>query len=320
MTSHAGNAFILGFDGISVPASLKRLSERHGLGGVVLFDRNIESPEQLKQLTRELQPLSPDGSLIVSIDQEGGRFQRLRPPNFTAFPPACEVGVQTALDLGQRMGEQLATLGINVDFAPVLDVNTNPHNPIIGERSFGADPQVVAEVGKLFVQGLQEKGVWACGKHFPGHGDTDQDSHMTLPVVDHLIERLRAVELVPFRELIEAGLRAVMTAHVLYQALDPEHPATFSSRILSGLLRKELGFKGLIITDDMGMVGSLSQADLPEGCIQAFVAGCDLLLVCDHHERHEEMIEALEKAMDRSEALQKRAWESLERIRRVTHE
>ena len=318
MTIDVGNFFILGFDGISAPASLRMLSRRHGLGGVILFDRNIESPGQLKRLTAQLQSLS--GSLLISIDQEGGRFQRLRPPYFTAFPPACEVTPRTALDLGRRMGQELAGLGINVDFAPVLDVNTNPHNPIIGERSFGPDPQFVAEVGKLFVRGMQEKGVLACGKHFPGHGDTDQDSHLTLPVVDQPVERLYTVELAPYRELIGHGLRAIMTAHVLYPALDPELPATFSPMILCEILRKELGFKGLIVTDDMGMAGSLSQADLPEACIQAFAAGCDLLLVCENHDRHEEIIEALRKSIHKSESLKRRAWESLERLRSVTRD
>ena len=317
MTNYAGKFFVLGFDGATIPASLKRVCARHGLAGVVLFDRNIESPEQLKRLTRELQSLSDDGSLIVAIDQEGGRFQRLKPPVFPAFPPACEIEIESALALGRRMGQQLAQLGINVDLAPVLDVNTNPRNPIIGERSFGSDPQHVVRVGKLFVKGLQDKGVVACGKHFPGHGDTDQDSHLTLPVVDHPIERLRAVELVPFRALIEAGLQCLMTAHVLYPALDTQHPATFSEMILGNLLREELGFQGLIITDDMGMAGSLSQADVPEACVQAFAAGCDLLLVCEHHDRHERIIEALGEAIDRSAALQERAGQSLERLRRV---
>ncbi len=318
LSKRVGSFFVVGFDGTGMPASLKKLYQRHGLGGVILFDRNIESPGQLKRLTGQVQSLPPDGCLIISIDQEGGRFQRLKPPHFAALPPACEVGIRSALDLGRRMGQELAALGINVDFAPVLDVNTNPDNPIIGERSFGSDPQLVAEVGRLLFKGLQEKGVLACGKHFPGHGDTDQDSHLTLPVVDHPMERLQEVELVPFRELIGAGLRCLMTAHVLYPALDSEHPATFSSRTLTGLLRKELGFEGLIVTDDMGMAGSLSQADIPEACIQAFAAGCDLLLVCEHHERHEEIMEALGRAIDRSSALQKRARESLERIGRVT--
>lgn len=320
MTNDPGNFFLFGFDGTSVPASLKMLSKQHGLGGVILFDRNIESPGQLKSLTAELQSLSPSGNLIISIDQEGGKFQRLRPPHFIDSPPACEVTTQTALDLGRRMGQELAGLGFNVNFAPVLDVNTNSRNPIIGERSYSSNPQIVAEVGKLFISGLQERGVLACGKHFPGHGDTDRDSHLTLPVVDLPAERLQTVELVPYRKLIGCGLRAIMTAHVLYPALDPKNPATFSPMILCKLLRKELGFDGLIVTDDIGMAGSLSQADLPEACIQAFGAGCDLLLVCEHHNRHEEIVESLRKSIHKSEALQKRARESIERLRCATRD
>ncbi len=316
----AGNFFILGFDGTSAPASLEMLSEKHGLGGAVLFARNIESPGQVKKLSAQLQSLSQHGSLIISIDQEGGNFQRLKPPHFTAFPPACKVTTQTAFDIGQRMGQELASLGINVDFAPVLDVNSNLKNPIIGERSFSSDHQVVVDVGRLFVKGLNKNGVLACGKHFPGHGDTDQDSHLTLPIVDHPVERLYNIEIFPFKKLVSYGLKAIMTAHVLYPSLDNENPATFSQKILCNILREELGFKGLIITDDMGMAGSLSQADLPEACVQAFAAGCDLLLVCEHFERHEEIIELLEKSIHKSEALKKRARESFEKLRRINRD
>ncbi len=316
MITDVGNFFIFGFDGTSVPASLKMLSKKHGLGGAILFGRNVESPEQLRRLTAQLHSLSPLGSLIISIDQEGGKLQRLKPPYFTAFPPACKVTPLTALDLGRRMGQELADLGINVDFAPVLDVNSNPHNPIIGDRSFGSDPQFVADVGKLFIKGLQERGVLACGKHFPGHGDTDQDSHMTLPIVNQPIKRLYNVEIFPFKELIGFGLKVIMTAHVLYPTLDKENPATFSQNILCKILRKKLGFEGLIVTDDMGMAGALSQADLPEACVQAFAAGCDLLLVSEHYDRHEEIISFLEKSIHKSETLKKRAYESFERLRR----
>lgn len=314
MIKNIGNFFILGFDGMSVPASLKNLSKRHGLGGVILFGRNVESPEQLRKLTARLHSLSSSGSLIISIDQEGGRIQRLKPSDFTTFPPACEVTPLTAFDLGQKMGQELADLGINVDFAPVLDVNTNPHNPVIGDRSFGSDPRRVADIGKLFIKGLQEKGVLACGKHFPGHGDTNQDSHTTLPVVNQPIKRLYDVEIFPFKALIGFGLKAIMTAHVLYPTLDKENPATFSEKILGKILRKKLGFEGLIVTDDMGMAGALSQADVPEACVQAFAAGCDLLLVSQNVDRHEEIITFLEKSIHKSEALKERARESFERI------
>lgn len=314
---NAGQFFVLGFDGKEVPASLEKLCKSHGLSGVILFARNIKSPPQLKKLTRGLRSVAGKRSFIISVDQEGGRFQRLKPPAFGSYPPACEVSADTALELGKRMGQELASLGINVDYAPVLDVNTNPDNPIIGVRSFNEDPYEVTKIAELFVKGLASMGITACGKHFPGHGDTSQDSHLTLPVVDHPQERLQSIELVPFRELVGWGLRMIMTAHVLYPTLDPEHPATFSPRILGDLLRQELGFEGLVITDDMGMAGALSQADLSEACVEAFAAGCDLLMVCEHWERHEEIISALEEEIDKSPALQKRAQESTKRIEQV---
>lgn len=310
----AGQFFVLGFDGASVPASLKGLAERCGLGGVIHFDRNIESPKQLKGLNRKLQDLSPDQPLIISVDQEGGWFQRLKAPIFWQYPRACDVTVETALGVGRQMGAELHGLGFNFDNAPVLDVNTNTKNPIIGERSFNSDPKVVAQVGQLFIQGLQENGVMACGKHFPGHGDTSQDSHLTLPSVRHSRKRLQEVEFYPFRKLIREGLQCLMTAHVVYYALDPDLPATFSKKIMTDLLRKEWGYEGLAITDDLGMAGSLSRGDISEACIEAFAAGCDLLLVCDHHERHLEIVEKFGKAVAQSDSLKKRVLESNRRI------
>lgn len=313
----AGKFFILGFDGTTVPSSLNNLFMQYGLGGVILFDRNIKTSEQLKELTAALRIyLSED--IIISIDQEGGDFQRLKPPQFAEYLPAYKIKKRDiAYDIGLKMGYELAGLGINLNFAPVLDVNTNPNNPIIGKRSFGSKPQHVAEIGMAFIHGLHEGRVIACGKHFPGHGDTCEDSHLELPIVVHPMKRLESVELIPFHKAVESGIKSVMTAHVLYPALDPDYPATFSKRILTDLLRKEWGYEGLVISDDMGMAGALSRADLSDACIQAFAAGCDLVLVCEHHDRHEEIIEALRKAIDKSCSLQKRAEESVNRIRKI---
>ncbi|MBI5299154.1 MAG: beta-N-acetylhexosaminidase [Deltaproteobacteria bacterium] len=316
----AGEFFILGFDGKTVPNSLKELALRYGLGGVIHFDRNIESPSQLKKLNHALQNLSPDQPLLISVDQEGGRFQRLKSPLFGKYPPACDVNCTTALEVGRQMGAELHDLGFNFDNAPVLDVNINPNNPIIGKRSFSSDPRVVAQIGQLFIQGLQEKGIMACGKHFPGHGDTDTDSHLTLPVVRKNREVLEQCELYPFKKLIQtkyssaSALKCLMTAHVVYPALDPDLPATFSKKIMTDLLRKEWGYEGLVITDDLGMAGSLSRGDVPSACIEAFAAGCDLLLVCEHLERHFEIVEKFEKALTQSNFLKKRILESTERI------
>lgn len=316
----AGEFFVLGFDGKEVPISLKEIALRHGLGGVIHFDRNIESPSQLKKLNLELQNLSPDRSLIISVDQEGGRFQRLKPPLFGKYPRACDLDCTTALEVGRQMGAELHDLGFNFDNAPVLDVNINPNNPIIGERSFSSDPRVVAQVGKLFIQGLQENGVMACGKHFPGHGDTDTDSHLTLPVVRKNREALEQCELYPFKKLIQTkhssayALKCLMTAHVVYPTLDPDLPATFSKKIMTDLLRNEWGYEGIVITDDLGMAGSLSRGDVSSACIEAFAAGCDLLLLCEHLERHFEIVEKFEKALMQSDFLKKRALESTRRI------
>ncbi len=314
MNISAGKFFVLGFDGYEVPDSLKKIAGEHGLAGIILFDRNIESAEQVAELSRQLQELSADHPLVISIDQEGGRFQRLKPPIFGDYPRACDVNRTDAYGVGQRMGKELASLGITIDYAPVLDVCTNSENPIIGERAFSSDPAEVIAIASEFVKGMQEQGVLACGKHYPGHGDTHEDSHLTLPAVNHSMQRLQEVELLPFRELLGTAIRIVMTAHILYPALDPDHPATFSSKILNDLLRQQQGYQDLIITDDLGMEGALSQADLPGVCVQAFSAGCDLLMVCDHHEKHVEIIETFSQSIRQSEMLQKRALESSERL------
>lgn len=308
-----GRLFILGFDGFSAPDSLKKISKKFNLGGVILFGRNIESPQQLKNLTTELRTLSNENPFFISIDQEGGRVQRLSPPQFSKYPSAGQIGIEQAFAIGQKMGQEMKNLGMNLNFAPVLDVNTNSANPIIGDRSFGQDPQTVVEIARDFLKGLEES-VLGCGKHFPGHGDTDSDSHLALPIVSHDKERLEKIELYPFQEMIKSGLKMMMSAHVLYPALDSKNPATFSKTILDDIARKKLGFEGVIITDDMCMAGALSQADLPAASIQAFAAGCDLILICHNFERHEEVIETLSKEIKKSPALQKRAVESLKRL------
>jgi beta-N-acetylhexosaminidase len=312
--ARAGSFFVLGFEGLEAPASLKRLAERHDLGGTILFARNIVGAAQLRRLNEELHALESRRPPLTSVDQEGGRVRRLRPPDFGDYEAPREVEAAGALEFGRRMGRELRDLGFDLDYAPVLDVDTNPDNPIIGDRSFGRDPETVARAGVAFLRGLQENGVLGCGKHFPGHGDTSTDSHLTLPYVDHGRERLEDIEIAPFGRLIRAGLRMLMSAHVVYRALDPDRPATFSHPILRELLRGELGYEGVVITDDMGMAGATSFGDLAESCTEAFAAGCDLLMICHHHERHEEAIAYLEEAFRKSSALQSRAEESYKRL------
>ena len=273
----------------TINAHAVALIDEFAVGGVVLMGRNIGPPEQTRGTIAELQARArADGlpPLFVAVDQEGGRVQRLGPPHYPKHPSARAVGEtgdpEQARSEARRVGEGLRELGFNWDFAPVLDVNNNPRNPVIGDRAYGDDPTRVAAMGAAAVRGFQEDaGILACGKHFPGHGDTDTDSHQSLPRIGHDRARLDAIELVPFRAALEAGLAAVMTSHILFPALDPALPATLSPAILTGLLREELGFDGLIITDDLEMKGVAEGWGAAEAAVLAVQAGADLLL-CGH--------------------------------------
>lgn len=292
-----GQLLHVGFDGPRAPEELLARVESGRVGGVVLFARNVEGPEQLRHLVRVLHAAAPaDAPLLLSIDQEGGRVQRLRAP-WTVWPPMRSVGDRDDVDATRAMAcalaRELAALGIGLDFAPVMDVATEPTNPVIGDRSFGETPDRVARHGAAFVEALQAGGVAACAKHFPGHGDTTVDSHLALPVLPHDLERLRRVELPPFRAAIAAGVATVMTSHILFPALDPGRPVTFSPRALA-LLREELGFDGLVFSDDLEMkavAGRWPTADLAR---DALAAGVDALLVCSQRPLQEEALRALE--------------------------
>ena len=252
------------------------------LSGAVLFSRNVGTPEETRALTERIQALCGRPSLpaIVAADQEGGRVARLKPPA-TSFPSAMAIGatgsVEHARRWGLATGRELRSLGINFDFAPVLDVNNNPRNPVIGTRSYGERPEEVARLGLAAAAGLREGGVAAAAKHFPGHGDTALDSHYALPTIPHGPERLRAVELPPFRAAIAAGFPAIMTSHIIFPEIDPELPATLSRRILTDLLRGELGFEGAIVSDAMDMRAIVDGWGIVEGCVRYIEAGGDLV-------------------------------------------
>lgn len=301
----AGQRFMVGFEGHTASADVKRMIREFGVGSVILFARNVDGPEQVAELVRELQEEARssghDEPLLVAVDQEGGRVARLKAP-WTAWPPLRAVGRADDVLLSRRMGaalaEELKACGIRLDFAPVVDVDTNPKNPIIGDRSFGDDPELVGRHGAAFVEGLQGGGVAACAKHFPGHGDTDVDSHLDLPVVDHSMSRLRDVELRPFRHAIEAGVATIMTAHVLVRELDDKLPATLSPRILGLLLRGELGFDGVIVSDDLEMKALAAHWSFADSAVLAAEAGCDLLPVCKEHDAQVLAMEGLIRAVE----------------------
>jgi beta-N-acetylhexosaminidase len=320
-----GQVMTVGFDGLTVDAELHRMIRDYHIGGVILFARNIQSPQQVAALTNELQKIaleSGNPGLFIAIDQEGGRVARLtEDKGFTEFPSAMALAAtgdpQNAYHVASAMASEMGAVGINVDFAPDLDVNNNPANPVIGIRSFGSDPARVAEYGLAFAKGLQEKGVLAIGKHFPGHGDTGIDSHIDLPLVPHDRIRLEQVELVPFKAAIDADLAGIMSAHVTFPAIDPTPglAATLSRPVLSGLLREELGFQGLIVTDSLEM-GALAANGYPPqvGAPLAFSAGADLLLFNRDHAMHQEAFANLLEAVRVGKVSQEQLDASVRRI------
>jgi beta-N-acetylhexosaminidase len=274
--------FCVGFHGKHASPEVLELVRR-GVHGVILFGRNVEEAEQVAALVAELKRAA-GRPLLVSVDQEGGRVARLRAPQgFTELPPMRALGeagdVELARAAGALVGAELRAVGIDQDYAPVVDVDTNPANPVIGDRAFSRDPAVVARLGAAFARGLQSAGVAACAKHFPGHGDTSQDSHKHLPRLPHSLERLERIELPPFRALAQAGVAAVMTAHVVFEALDPRRPATLSPEVMS-LLRARCGFEGCAISDDLEMKAVAEHFALEEAAPAAVAAGVDALLVC----------------------------------------
>ena len=279
-----GQLAIVGFSGVDPPAELHSLVREFGLAGVILFGRNIESPEQVAGLARDLRTVGGARPLWVSIDQEGGRVARLKEP-FTQWPAMAALGRRGDDGLAERFADALATeltaVGITLDFAPVLDVGSNPDSPVIGDRALSDQAEVVGRLGAVIVRALQARGVAACGKHFPGHGDTSIDSHVDLPIVEHPPERLEAVELVPFRAAIAADVASIMTAHVLVTALDEQSPATLSRAVVNGLLRGTLCFEGLIISDDLCMGAIAGRQTLVDAAPRAIAAGCDIVLLCE---------------------------------------
>jgi beta-N-acetylhexosaminidase len=283
----AAGVLLPGFAGTALPEAVaERL--RAGLAGVALFGANIVDPVQVRELTDAVRAANPDA--VVAIDEEGGDVTRLHMPDGSPEPGNAVLGrldvdALTAAS-AERIGWELAEAGVTLDLAPTADVNTNADNPVIGVRSFGLDARLVARHTATWVRALQATGVAACAKHFPGHGDTAVDSHLGLPVVDHDLAALRERELLPFVAAIEVGVAAVMTSHIVLPRLDPGVPATMSHRILTGLLRDELGFAGVIVTDALDMAGASAGIGIPGAAVRALRAGADLLCLGRDSETH----------------------------------
>jgi beta-N-acetylhexosaminidase len=320
----AGNVIVCGFGGTEAPATVHRWLSEQSVAGLILFKRNIEGVDQAAALiascTTGGDPAMP---ILVCVDQEGGRVARFGEP-VLKLPPmqtlAAAGDTQLTHDAGEVLGRQLRAVGINLDFAPVLDVNTNPDNPIIGDRAFGRTPDVVIEHALAFADGLHDGGVLSCGKHFPGHGDTDLDSHLALPTLRHDRARLDEVELLPFRAAARR-LPSVMTAHVVFEAVDANVPATMSPAAIERLLRQDVGFEGAVFSDDLEMKAVTERYSVEEAGVLAIEAGCDLLLVCSDLEaagrlretlateagRNAPFHERLSEARSRADVLRRRA-------------
>ena len=284
-----GQLLIGGFEGTEIGDQATRLVQEYQVGGLILYGRNIAGAGQLVTLTNGLKALNGDGiPLFLSIDQEGGGVDRM-PPEVRRTPGAYCVGqtgsVPAAQSYGDVLAAECAAFGLNLDFAPVLDVWSNPGNTVIGQRAFSADARTVAGLGPAAARRMMDQGIIPAVKHFPGHGDTAVDSHVGLPVVDKSPEELEETELIPFRAAIQSAgtdgqVPAVMVAHILLTQLDPERPASLSPAVVTGLLRDELGFAGAVLTDDLTMGAVTQSYGLGEAAVLAVEAGCDILLVC----------------------------------------
>jgi beta-N-acetylhexosaminidase len=309
------------FTGTTVPVELRAVAREFPLGGITLFARNVEAPEQVAELAWELEQLGGERPAWVSVDQEGGRVARLRDP-FTKWPPMATLGragdEALAVRFATALARELRAVGITLDFAPVLDILTNPTNPVIGDRALSARADAVGRLGAAIVGALQGEGLAACGKHFPGHGDTTVDSHFALPLVEQPPDRLREVEFAPFRAAIAAEVAFLMTAHVLVPALDEARPATLSPHVVQARLREELGFEGVILSDDLEMKAIAAQYTVPDAAVRAIAAGCDGVLVCSGDAPLQAAtIEALVKALEGGVLTHARVDDALLRHRRA---
>ncbi|HVU68796.1 MAG TPA: beta-N-acetylhexosaminidase, partial [Ktedonobacteraceae bacterium] len=318
-----GQLLMVGFPGTDPTPELLELLQRYHVGNVILFSRNVHSASQLRELTDKLQELAREAGqrwpLLIAIDQENGMVQRLG-ADATIFPGNMALGAtgseEDAYRVALAAGRELRALGVNFNLAPVVDVNNNPENPVIGVRSFGEDPQQVARLATAEIRGYQDAGVATCIKHFPGHGDTATDSHLAMPVVPYAMERLEQLELVPFKSGIAAGTDSVMTAHIYFPALMGESnlPATLSPQVIDQLLREQLGFQGVIMTDCLEMNAVSETVGVGKGAVLAHQAGNDLILISHLYERQLAGITSLKAAVQSGEIAAERIRQAAERV------
>lgn len=296
-----GQLVVSGFYGTSLDENILKLIKEDKISGVILFNRNVKDSNTLLSLNNSLKESNKNNQLplFISVDEEGGLVTRM-PKDIKRLPTNKYIGSLNNKDLsykvGEILGEQLSYFGFNMNFAPVLDINSNPNNPVIGDRSFGNNKDTVAILGTSTMKGIQSKNIISVVKHFPGHGDTSVDSHVNLPVVNYDINRLKSFEFVPFKTAIQNGADAIMVGHILLPKIDSKYPSSMSYEIVTNILRKDLGFNGLVVSDDMTMGAITKNYSIEEASIKAINAGVDLLLVCQKYENTENVLKALKEA------------------------
>ena len=314
-----GQMIIVGLDGYEMDDNTRNMIEKYQVGGFILFSKNIKDTEQLLALNNSLKIMNSKNKtpLFISIDEEGGRVSRM-PKKLKKLPTNREIGKVNNGDFSYKIGgilaEEVKSFGFNMDFAPVLDINSNPKNPVIGDRSFGSSPEIVSKLGVKTIKGIQAGGVIPVVKHFPGHGDTAIDSHVGLPSVNKDLDKLEGFELIPFETAIKNNAEAVMVAHILMKKIDSENPASLSKTIITDILRERLNFNGVVFTDDMTMGAIVENYKIEEAAVQSVNAGVDIVLVCHGQDNEIAVIEALRKAVEEGTISEARVDESIYRI------
>ena len=316
-----GQMLMVAVPGDKMNREVEAILKQYRPGGVILFGHNLSSFENNKKFIDDMQDASFSYAgipLFISIDQEGGRVVRIV-SGVTQFPGNMAAGVSGDTGLAYRWGRvlgiELRVTGVNMNLAPVLDVNNNPHNPVINTRSYGSEARLVADLGAAYIKGIQDSRCIAVGKHFPGHGDTDTDSHLSLPVIHYDMKRLSRVELVPFKEAIGAGVDGIMTAHIAYpEILGTNDPATVSKKFLTDMLRTELRFAGLVITDDMEMHAISRRQEMGEAAVRSIMAGADIILISSYEGSIPAIINAITNAVRAKRITEKRINDSVARI------
>ncbi|MBO0995881.1 beta-N-acetylhexosaminidase [Bacillus sp. SD088] len=314
-----GQMIFVGPDGAELDEGTKELITHHQVGGFIFFSESLQTSEQMLTLLNDIKKENTQNPfpLFLGVDQEGGQVSRF-PDDILSLPTNEEIGMLNnptfSYQVGQVLGEQLKAFGFNLDFAPVLDVNSNPDNPVINDRSFGPDPQLVSRLGIETMKGIQSQQIMSVIKHFPGHGDTAVDSHLELPIIEKSVKEMEKLELIPFQKAIDEGADMVMVAHILIPEIDPAYPSSMSEKVITNLLRDQLHFTGVVVTDDMTMKAITNQYEMGEAAVQSVKAGSDVILIAHEYDKAKEAIEALVHVVETGELSEKRIDESVRRI------